>query len=187
MKKNFTLLSFLSLTLLFSGCMRTRYITEKYIKNNIEQHVEGKHSNIRTYSIFRGASYGGGSYLELTGYKYDSKKGLVIGADKYYQARQKFKGDQTVVAEYTYITLTLPQCKSILDNYKILLDKIKKEKVLTSEEVYHDFTVSEDLFISYRKSKGTSSIQYINLWVKGEKYLLSTGTLMQKLEKFMSY
>lgn len=175
------------LTILLSSCMQTRYITEKQIKNSIENHKENEFSTIRTYTVFKGTSYGGGSYLELTGYKYDNKKALIIGADKYYMARKKFKGDNTVVADITYIELTLAQCKSILENYKVLQDKIKKEKPKMNEEIYHDYTVSDDLFISYRKSSGSSSVTYIDFWIKGEKYNVSTIKIMKKLEKFINY
>jgi hypothetical protein len=185
MRKILTITAFL--TIMLSSCMQTRYITEKQIKNNIENHKENEFSTIRTYTVFKGTSYGRGSYLELTGYKYDNKKALIIGADKYYMARKKFQGDNTVIADITYIELTLSQCKSILENYKVLQDKINKEKPKMNEEIYHDYTVSDDLFISYRKSSGSSSVTYIDFWIKGEKYRVSTITIMKKLEKFINY
>ncbi len=181
---------FFSVIILFfilSGCMQSRYITEKYIKTKIEKHIEGEFSSIKTYTIFKGVSYGGGAYLELTGYKYASKKALILGADKYYLARQKFKDDQTVIADITYIELSLAQCKSIVDNYQILLDKIKEEKPKMNEEIYHDYTVSDNLFISFRKTMGNSSKSYINFWINGEKYIISTNKIMNKLKKFLSY
>lgn len=184
MKKTFTITV---LTLFLTGCMNTRYITERYIKTNIEKHSEGDFSTIKTYSIFKGVSYGGGAYLELTGYKYNNKKELVIGADRYYMARKKFPGDQTTIAEITYIDLTLAQCKAILDNYQVLQSKVKAAKPKINEEIYHDYTVSDDLFISYKRTSGRSSRGYIDFWIKGEKYSLATNAIIAKLEKFMSY
>ncbi len=102
-------------------------------------------------------------------------------------ARKKFQGDNAIIADITYIELTLAQCKSILENYKVLQDKIKKEKPKMNEEIYHDYTVSDDLFISYRKSSGSSSVTYIAFWVKGEKYRVSTIVIMKRLEKFINY
>jgi hypothetical protein len=186
MKKLF-LVSSLILTFFLSGCMQTRYITEQYIKTKIETHKEGEFSTIKTYSVFQGTALDGKSYLELTGYKYNTTKALVLGADKYYLARQKFKGDQTVDAEITYIELTADQCADILYNYSILQDKIRTENPRISEEIYHDYTVSKDLFISYRKSAGSMSVSDIDLWIDGEKYSIATGTIMKKLSKFMSY
>lgn len=185
MKKIFTVT--IILVLLLSSCMQTRQITEQYIKNNIEKHQENEFSTIRTFSIFKGKSFGGSAYLELTGYKYKNSKALVIGADKYYMARQKFQGDKTVIADITYIELTLPQCKAIMDNYIVLQEKLKTEKPKMSEEIYHDYTVSEDLFISYRISKASKSVAYIQFWIKGDKYRVSTTTIMKKLEKFINY
>ena len=186
MKKTI-LLSSVLLAFLLTGCMQTRYITEKYIKTKIENHNEGEFSTIKTYTIFKGTSYGGGAYLELTGYKYANSKALVLGADKYYMARQKFKGDQTLIADITYIELSMAQCKDIITNYKILQDKIKSEKPKMSEEIYHDFTVSKDLFISYRKSSDSSTDSYIDFWIQGEKYRISTQTIIKKLNKFVNY
>lgn len=181
------LLSSVLFAYLLTSCMQTRYITEKYIKTKIENHNDGEFSTIKTYTIFKGTSYGGGAYLELTGYKYANSKALVLGADKYYMARQKFKGDQTIIADITYIELSLAQCMDIITNYKILQDKIKIEKPKISEEIYHDFTVSKDLFISFRKSSGNGATAYINFWIQGEKYRISTLAIIKKLNKFINY
>jgi len=186
MKKTI-LLSSVLIAFLLTGCMQTRYITEKYIKTKIENHNEGEFSTIKTYTIFKGTSYDDGAYLELTGYKYANSKALVLGADKYYMARQKFKGDQTIIADIIYIELSLAQCKDIITNHKILQDKIKTEKPKMSEEIYHDFTVSKDLFISYRKSSGSSTVSNIDFWILGEKYSISTLTIINKLNKFINY
>lgn len=185
--KNLVLFSFGLITLLFTGCTQTRYITEKYIKTNIEKHMEGDFSTIKTYAIFKGTSQSGGSYLELTGYKYANTKGLVLGADKYYMARQKYKGDQTVIAEITYINLNMAQCRDIITNYKILMERIKTEKPKLGEDIYHDFTVSKDLFISYKKSPGGSAVNYIDFWIAGERYRVSTKTIISNLKKFVDY
>ncbi len=183
-------LSFLSAIVLLSmltSCMQTRYITEYYIKNNIEKHTEGEFSTIKTYSIFKGATSNANAYLELTGYKYTNTKALVIGADRYYLARQKFKGDQTVIADISYFELTENQCRDILTNYKILQDRIKREKPRINEEIYHDFTVSKNLFISFRKSSYDSKTGFIDFWINGEKFKLSTSKIIKKLNKFMEY
>lgn len=181
------LLSTILVAFMLTSCMQTRYITEQYIKTNIEDHKEGQFSTIKTYSIFKGALNGGGVYIELTGYKYANNKALVIGADKYVLARQKFKGDKTLIADITYIELSLAQCKDIIKNYKILQDKIKSEKPKRNEEVYHDFTVSEDLFISYRKSSVSSSVNIIDFWIQGDKYRIATPIIIKELNKFINY
>lgn len=181
------LLSAVVLLSMLTSCMQTRYITEQYIKTNVEKHTEGEFSTIKTYTIFKGVSTNGNAYLELTGYKYTNTKALVIGADKYYVARQKFKGDQTVIADISYIELNEKQCRDILTNYKILQERIKKEKPRLNEEIYHDFSVSKNLFISFRKSSYDSKSGFIDFWINGEKFKVSTSKIMKKLNKFMEY
>jgi hypothetical protein len=167
--------------------MQTRYITQQHIKTKIEKHNPGNFSSMRTYNIFKGRTYMRNAYIEFTGYKYENTKGLVIGADKYYLARQKFHGDKTVIAEISYVELTLAQTNAILENYKDLQQSVKAEKVKLNEEVYHDYTVSEDLFISFRKISGSSSYNYIDLWINNEKFTVSTAKIMSKLQKFIEY
>lgn len=100
--------------------------------------------------------------------------------------RKKIPNDQTQIAKITYTELNLAQCQSIIDNYKIIQARIVKEKPKLNEEIYHDFSVSNDLFISYRKAKGYSDY-HLDFWIHGERYSLSTNTIIQKLEKFMEY
>ena len=187
MRLNLFLPILLISTALLSGCMQTRYITEQYIKSEIQQHKEGQFSSISTYSIHKGISLDGSSYIELTGYKQGDRKGLVIGSDKYYTARKKFAEDKTIIIDYNYIELNISQCQGIIDNYKILQDKISKEKPKANEEIYHDYAVSGDLVISFKKSMGGSNVNYIDFWVKGHKFRLSTIKVIQKLKKFMNY
>lgn len=187
MKKTITPL-FLILSILV-GCtpIASRYITEKYIKTNIENHIPKDTNSIKIYSIYKYHNITAGNYIEFTGYKYQLKKGLVIGADKYYSARQKFPGDITVLAEIKYINLDIAECQSILDNYKILIDKIEKEKPKAGEEIYHDYTVNKDIFISFRKDYYNFGTMNIYVWISGEKYTLSTDELIGNLKKFMKY
>lgn len=172
--------------LMITGCMQTRYITEKYIKTQIEKHVPNKFSSIRTYSIYKGY-LSNSSYIELTGYKYDGNKALVIGADKYYLARQKFPGDKSKFAEISYLQLSIDEVKAILFNHEVLIKRIKKEKLKTNEEVYQDFSVNKDLFISLHKTTGSSGKVRIDFWIYGEKYSVWKSTIIQKLEDFMKY
>lgn len=180
------------LTFLQLSCRSARYITEQYIKNNIEEHKPGSSSSIRTYSMFKGNTANAGRYVELTGYKLNSRKGLVIGADRSYITK-KVTGRTAVYTEtetyIDYIHLSFEQAKSILVNYQVLQDLTKREKPRSSEEVYHDYTVSEECFISFRKSGNGdgSGIEYINLWIKGEKYRLNTRQLVAKLKRFSEY
>lgn len=179
----------ITVLLVLSSCRATRNITESYIKNNVEQHREGEFSSIKTLSLFKGITYKGDAYLELTGYKYAGKKALIIGADKYYNARKKFIGDETMIAKIMYIELSVEQCEAIIMHYKTLRENLRSDKPVFTEEVYHDYTVSKDLFISFRRTKTSAStgVGYMNLWIRGEKFSMAPNTLIYKLEKFLKY
>jgi hypothetical protein len=188
--RNLKIVISLIICISINGCMSSRNITEKHIKTSIEKHAPGDYSSINIYTIFKGVTIDRTGYLELTGYKYDNKKGLVIGADKYYLLRQNFKGDYSKLAEITYINLSLAQCKAIIYNYEIIESKIQASNPIANEEIYHDYTVSDDLFISFKSKFGSSSqtsSRYIYFWINGEKFQVSTYKIMKKLVKFINY
>lgn len=192
MKRFLLVCALVSIILSQISCKSSRYITEQYIKNNIEDHQPENTSSIRTYSIFKGNTVNAARYLELTGFKYNSRKGLVIGADRSYVTRRTPSRAGTITETETYIDyiqLDLDQCRAILANYRTLQDRLKKEKPRSSEEVYHDYTVSKDCFISFRKSGNGdgSGTEYVNFWVKGEKYRINTNLFVKKLKQFSEY
>jgi hypothetical protein len=184
--KRVKILIFILIVFLISGCMRTRYITERYIKTKIENHTSNQFSSIRTYSIYK-SEPGAPTYLELTGYKYKGNKALVIGADRYFNARKIFPGDLTKKVDIYYLELTIDEVNMIIANHEALLKKIKSEKLKKNEEVYHDFTINESLFISLHKTSTKSGDLNIDFWLYGEKYSVKTRTIIGKLEKFMKY
>lgn len=187
--KTKTLPLFLLAMMLWTGCMQTRYITEQYIKTKIETHTPGTTSSIRTYSIFKStASSSTSHYLELTGFKYNGTKGLVIGADRYYDQRAKLTGLPLATAEITYIVLDEVQCKALLDSEPLLRAELKKvDRPEASEEIYQDYTIVDDLFISYKRSMSNSNTSHLNVWIDGEKYNISSRTFIRKLKKFIEY
>lgn len=175
--------------LLGTGCMQSRYITEQYIKTKIETHTPGTNSSIRTYTIYKSeATSSTTHYLELTGYKYNGAKGLVIGADRYYNQRAKLTGLPLTLAEITYIVLDEAQCKALLDNEpKIWNQLLKSERPQMNEAAYVDYTVSDELFISYKRYTTDINASTLNLWVDGEKYSVPAKKITKKLRKFMTY
>lgn len=169
--------------------MQTRYITEQYIKNNIETHERGALSNIRTYSIHQQATKSTASrYVELTGYKYHGQKGMVIGVDRYYRTAARQTGLPMDMTAYTYVVLTEAEAKAMHNNIATIRGEIKAEaRPRYGEEVYVDYTVNENVFISVRRTAGNSRTTVIHLWVKGEKYTLKFSSFPKKLKKFLDY
>jgi hypothetical protein len=189
MKKNVIFIGIVPAILLCS-CQNTRYITESYIKNNIEKHVEGHQSTIKTYSIYQAISKKNkksGAYIEFTGCKYDGTKKLIIGADINYLARDNWRLNVVKIAEPTFVVLTMKQTIAILSNFDELKGKIDAEAPIISEEVYHDFTASDDFFISFRKAIGNGGSSEIDVWVKGEKYTIKSKKFINKLKRFIDY
>lgn len=186
------LISLLPIALIMTlgtSCTQTRSLTEQYIKTEVEQHDPQARSSIRTYSIYKSpVSSTSTKYLELTGYKYNGTKGLVLGADRYVRYRAKLTGMPVAGTEVTYIVLTEAECQSMLDREPVIKTAVKTAaKAMASEEVYEDYTVNDRLFMSYRKYSGVSTPTKIDLWVEGHKYTLPANTFLKKLRKFMAY
>ena len=184
---------------IFISCRQTRYLTEQYIKTNIEEHTDNEFSRLETYSIFQkhlhnqSGSFKGTAYIELTGYKHKGKSGIIIGAEKYhFNGRRLFKLiSAPPETNTTYINLNLNECKALLSNYKELKQKIKTEKPKPFVVIYQDFNASKDFYISYRAGYNPifkiPQTMYIDFWIKGEKYHLKTRTFMKKFMKFMKF
>jgi hypothetical protein len=175
--------------MLVSSCTQTRSLTEQYIKTEVEQHEPRARSSIRTYSIYKSpVSSTTTKYVELTGYKYNGVKGMVLGADRYTRYRAKLTGMPVAGIEVTYVILTEAECQAMLDFEPVIRAALKSApRGGAGEEVYEDYTVKEGVFISYRKYVGMSSPTKIDLWIDGHKYTLPANTFLKKLRKFMAY
>lgn len=178
------------ITLVMAGCKQTNYITEYYIKNMVEKHVPGNQSTIKCYSIYQGTSQtnkNASSYIEFTGVKYQDMKKMIIGTDIRSVSHSMLKSGAVVTSEPTYLILDLSECISIIANYNLLIDAIKPEHPLPSEEIYHDYTASSDLFISFRKSIGHPNANTIDVWVAEKKFTVKTKKFIKKLKRFIDY
>lgn len=169
-----------------TGCATTRGITEQYIKTELEEHEPGEYSEIRTFPIYQSsASSAATQYLELTGYKYKGAKGLVVGADKYFRQRPKFVGDQSAVAKINYVPLTDAQAQKLASVVDELLNKLRSNKATTgSEEMYQDYTITPELFVSYKRSR-VGMIP--SLWVNGMKFPFTKEKFLNKMKRFLEY
>ena len=182
----------LFVSIFFFSCRHTRYLTEQYIKANIETHTENEFSRLETYTILQkrlrnqSGSFHGFAYLELTGYKHNGKAGMVIGAEKYHFMR-KVSLTNPFEKDVTYINLDLNQCKELLSNHKELRVKIEAEKTKPFIVIYQDFNASKDFYIGYKAVLGKSRTKNIDFWIKGERYRIKSRVFMKKFMKFMKY
>jgi hypothetical protein len=160
------------------SCSSTSKITKQYIKTNIDKHHVNSSSRSQMIKLLKF------SKLELTCYMNENEKMLVIGAKKRYRSRRLFREDITTYKKYTYVQLTPAECQQIIDQSMILKERITKEKPKEHEEIFYEYTVSNDLFISYRKSTYINN-PIMDLWIDGNKYSIATTTLVSKLKKFL--
>jgi hypothetical protein len=182
-------------SLVFQSCMPTAHITaqsqeptESFIKNYVEKHEPGEFSTLKTCQLFITPTLNGG-YLELTAYKYNSKKALVISASENFS--QPAQGQpKTIQGKTVFIQLSIEQAKAISDNYQALISRINEAQPILNETVYHDYTASSELFISYRRSYSTFAKQaanYVDLWINGNKFTVHSSEIMKKIDAFLKY
>ncbi len=185
MKRNH--LYIIGLMIVISSCTTVRYDTERYIKTSIETHKTGAYNSLKIMSLYNQTSMKDGTHLEMAAYKYDNQKGLVIVAYQYYKDRKPAKEENNVISNTAFVKLDTAQCRAILTNYIQLETKLKAEIPKNEEEIFADYTVCDDLFISMSKAKGAMIPSDIYLWIKGEKYTIATDAMLNNLEDFMKW
>jgi hypothetical protein len=178
-----TILFVLSLT----NCTPGRYITERYIKTKIESHTEGQFTTIKTKKFTGVVTVNKNAYIEFTGVKNGNEKLLVIGTDRNYKMRRKFKLAGAVLNDLVYVELTEVQCKTLLENFNKMKEKKQSASSISPENLYNDFTLTPEIFISCRKISPNNNIESIDLWLKGEKYSLEKEDFTYTLQKFIDY
>jgi hypothetical protein len=176
-------------------------LTEHYIKTKVQEHLVGGYSSLKSYPLYKRNHYSKG-HFELIGFSNDQTKSLVIGVGKYPKMHftapttyeQQLAGvinipsvDSDVLSDTAYVELSPVQCKAIMDGFKELKSRMKSQKMKSGVVYTEDFTVTKDFFISYKKSTVSSGSRTLDLWVKGEKYAVSTAIFMQKLTDFLAY
>lgn len=173
--------------LYFTSCnVSTRQITESYIKTEIEDHIVGEQYYSSIHLIYQRALVDNSQdYVELAGYVGENEKKMIIAADKIYRLRMEYKGDRTLLQQVAFVELSEDECKAILKNNRSLLSEISKAETKSKkEEMYSDYTVNENMFVSFSK-KRNSKIAY-HIWLYGVKYNISSRTLNESIEEFLS-
>lgn len=183
------LLIIIPVVLFATGCIQTRSLTEEFIKTKVEDHVPGTNSTIRTYAIYQSpAGSSTEDYIELTGYKYNGVKGMVVGADRYYRYRAKLTGLPVEGADVSYVLLSETECRTMLEKEPVIWTLLREApRAFNSEVAYQDYTVNDRVFMSYRKGAGQSSSSYIGIWVDGHKYNMPSQAFTRMMRKFLNY
>lgn len=176
----------LCMIIIFTKCSHTRLVTEQFIKNEVEKHENKEFSSIRIYSLYK-KKLSDVTFIELSGYKYNNEKKLVITVDKLSALKKAFKEDETKLRKIRFVVLDEEQCKGILNSYLDLRIRIENEKQKRSEDIYSDYTVSKDLFVSFKRMNKNQRMEKMDLWINGEKYTVVTKEIINKLNKFIEY
>ena len=176
-----------------TGCLTTAALedpTEHYIKTQVEQHDSGQQSTVRIFPLINLTATNCSTELQLTGYKYDGSKNIVICVRPFHMGGKT--GATKVYDSLTFVELNVEEVRAIVTNYQTLEQKILAEKPVPGEYVYHDYTVNDRVFISYRGTlnpvlKQVIQSLTIDMWVNSVKYSLPARDLMDKLQVFLSY
>jgi hypothetical protein len=171
---------------IFTKCSHTRYVTEQFIKNEIEKHENKEFSSIRIYSIYK-KKLSDVSFIEFSGYKCNNEKKLIITVDKLSALKKSFKEDETKLKKIRFVVLNEEQCKAIINSYQDLFLRIENTKQKRNEDVYSDYTVSKDLFLSIKRMGKNQRIDNTDIWIDGDKYTVVTYEFINKLNKFIEY
>ena len=160
-------------------------VAELYIKNEVEQHLEGKFSEIKIYPIYNEQLYLSPLYLEFDAYKYAGTKNLVL------LCGTRVKDPQSniySISKNVILSLTEEQCKSLNSYFKELVSKMNSANNIKNETSYVDYTVSKDLFIGFEKSNMTvNPTGKIYLYINGLKYQMSSDDFMKVITVFLNY
>jgi hypothetical protein len=160
---------------------------ERYIKTQVEKHDSAELSSVRIFPLVNMLATNCSTELQMTAYKYDGAKQLVICIRPYHMA-----GSNKVYDSLEIVELNVEEVRAIADNYRVLEEKILLEKPVPGEYVYHDYTVNEHVFLSYRGTlnpvlKRVIQSLSIDLWINSTKYTVSTNELLNKIQVFLSY
>jgi hypothetical protein len=126
--------------------------------------------------------------LEITGFKQNEEKKLVVGVDKYYRQRSRFSTEESIIAKIYYLELTEAEFLTFYNALNNISSRASSKIPNKNEQTYSDFTIKKDFFISARRIYGSSpNIFNVNLWINGEKYVMQIKLLQKQLEKFKNW
>ena len=158
-------------------------VSEQFIKNNIQQHIPNEFIAMNLKTIYKSVGF------EFIAFKSESRKGMLLRGNKYYNLPKKVESESIIKQEYDFVVLNVDELKDILVKLSTLSDKIEAKNVKhPNVEEYVDYTVTEDFFISYRKDIGIKhKPSSINLWISGLKYTMNSTSFKNSLEDAIEF
>lgn len=170
---------------LLASCATTSRLTEQVIKTEVEKHQVGFPSTIRTFALYTGTANDGTSAVEITGFKYDGKKGMVIAAEDRFSRRMRSTGEILPSHKVHYVILDQTHCETFIMWETELAAKIKADQrgLQFGEAVYHDYMIAPELFISYRYGNGAT----FSMWLDGVKFTVDASALINRMLRFTAW
>jgi len=158
-------------------------VSEQFIKNNIQQHIPNEFIAMNLKTIYKSVGF------EFIAFKSESRKGMLVRGNKYYNLPKKVESESIIKQEYDFVVLNVDELKDILVKLSTLSDKIEAKNVKRPNvEEYVDYTVSDDFFISYRKDVETyKTPRFIQLWISGLKYKILASDFEENLEDAIEF
>ena len=158
-------------------------VSERFIKTNIQQHIPNEFNAMNLKTIYKSVGF------EFIAFKSESRKGMLVRGNKYYDLPKKVESESIIKQEYDFVVLNVDELEDVLTKLSSLSDKIKAKDVKHPDvEEYVDYTVSDEFFISYRKDIGIKRTpSSINLWISGLKYTIMASDFEENLEEAIEF
>ena len=158
-------------------------VSERFIKTNIQQHIPNEFNAMNLKTIYKSVGF------EFVAFKAESRKGMLVRGNKYYNLPKKVESESIIRQEYDFVVLNVDELEDVLIKLNSLSAKIKAKDVKHPDvEEYVDYTVSDDFFISYRKDVETyKTPRFIQLWISGLKYNILASDFEENLEDAINF
>ncbi len=160
-------------------------VMELYIKTQLEGHTEGTNSSIKILPIHNYQEPMKANYLEFAAYKQGSAKTMVIlsGGRTLDKTTRKYNFQSP-----KFISLSEEQCKKIVEKYEGLIAQVKGASPIPNETVYADYTVSSEMFISFKTTpKGLWIGSSVDIYIAGTRFNMPTLDFITAVSVYLKY
>lgn len=173
----------LIIVFLASSCMKhtmqPSYVTEAYIKTKLQVHIPNTESRLFINTIYK-------DYFPT--YKYGTELGIASTNNDSYFFVSFYESILTNIDQLDIMVLDRNESKQLLDKVNELSNKIMNEKIEENTINYLDYTVNENVYVSFSASDyityqnfGESKFN-LHIWFGARKYKLPIKILKTALE-----
>ncbi len=193
---------------LITSCASTSdtNVWDYYIKNDVEKHVEGVTTSSKSKMLFRNMESVNKAQFELLAYSQDTTKYLVIGSHKVAKAffihdslyhfdvnnlYSSVRGNDFIrqLGDLSIYFTHVPayRCNEFLDNWNDVKTKFNAAVPTSGETIYIDYALTNNVYISFPKSKPSQNQDNCVIWVGKRKHNVQTENLIKALNDLKSF